>query len=452
MCGLIGVFAKKNGNVTGRVVELYQKQKKRGSSGFGFLAINGDEIIASGRAKDENSIRSQLKRTPASGILFHHRFPTSTENTLGTTHPIFVSNKELEFDYYVSHNGVIRNHHLLKSKHEILGYQYRTLHKNKTVVEYQDGSVEEVSSGVESYNDSECFAIEIARQIDGVTEKSDIIGAAAFWAVKLVKGTNKIIDVMYGTNSGRSLKEFNYRKHYGFSSETGVDVANMYIYHLNLKNGKKTLTTWHTNKYSNLVVPVQAPSQRSIGFHSSYQERGGSEYSIITENKYKSAKYNVIINNKEYLETEARDSGLPMGEFFKIDKNGVSVYVPICFAGKGEDRVLYNGGVMALPTPKSVGSKIPISMSLDSYDEKVIDRLETLCLEYCELESKVGSLEARYHNRKLSTASYEMLDSQYTAAIYEIENNISLLNLPDEVVYDTMESCRQLMDYQESYT
>ena len=173
MCGLVTVLSKKNKPAGQYAFELYQKQATRGKDGYGYLAIQDGHIVNVARAKTETVIRSMLMKEKADFIMFHHRLPTSTDNTIGTTHPMFVSHKELEFDYYFAHNGVITNAIYLKGKHDKLGYKYLTEHKIIEVAEYTHGhDPEYLSTPVTKFNDSETLAIELARYIEG---KSDTI-------------------------------------------------------------------------------------------------------------------------------------------------------------------------------------------------------------------------------------------------------------------------------------
>ena len=87
MCGII--YAK---NLAGKepvnnlIKVLYQNQKDRGRDGFGFVGLDTAKITTY-RATKEKGIMGFLNKNPYSEILFHHRNPTSTENTLKSTHP-----------------------------------------------------------------------------------------------------------------------------------------------------------------------------------------------------------------------------------------------------------------------------------------------------------------------------------------------------------------------------
>lgn len=197
MCGLIGFIPKsrKEKKVGRHVIDQYQRQLERGQKGFGVMSI------------DKNSVEVQRATEPTKAIidcyhsekpimLFHHRHPTSTENTMDQTHPFLVSHDELAYDYYVMHNGVINNDDELFKKHtEELGYTYKTLKTS--------------SYGYHMYskfNDSESLAIEVARYFDGLSNKINAIGTIAFIAVRIDKKTQKPLDIMWSRNGSNPLE------------------------------------------------------------------------------------------------------------------------------------------------------------------------------------------------------------------------------------------------------
>lgn len=201
MCGIVYIRGEKEGIVE-KLIKHYKAQKSRGVEGFGFVCADNNRIVYK-RAQYEHEIKKKLKHAKGSAdILFHHRYPTSTENILEAAHPIKVSNKELEYDYYVVHNGVISNCDTLKDKHEELGYKYNTevekyiQVKNKQSKRYITGS---------EYNDSESLAIELARYNEGLSGEIGARGSIAFIMLQVEKRTQKPIYLHYGRNSGNPL-------------------------------------------------------------------------------------------------------------------------------------------------------------------------------------------------------------------------------------------------------
>jgi predicted glutamine amidotransferase len=230
MCGLIAVMSKKGKRANQYALDLYKKQASRGKAGYGYLAIHDGKLVSIKRAKDEETITKYLKQETAETILFHHRFPTSTDNSIGTTHPIFVSHAELECDYYLAHNGVITNPLSLQIKHNDLGYDYTTEHRVYEVAEFKDKSkTEMLGKPVTKFNDSESLAIEFARYVEGLSSNIATTGGVAFWAVALEKGTNNVIDVYFGKNKGRDLCKINTSKWLVVTSITGKDIDPMVL-------------------------------------------------------------------------------------------------------------------------------------------------------------------------------------------------------------------------------
>ena len=90
MCGII--YAK---NLTGNepvnniIKVLYQNQKDRGQLGFGFVGMSSKSIDTY-RAVNEKEIMRYLNEKGYREILFHHRNPTSTRNTIKSTHPFII--------------------------------------------------------------------------------------------------------------------------------------------------------------------------------------------------------------------------------------------------------------------------------------------------------------------------------------------------------------------------
>lgn len=201
MCGI--VYVKRLDRVTAptQVLKRYSKQAHRGTEGFGYIGRKQDGTVSLlQRTQFEHEIRSKLKASTLTEILFHHRYPTSTPNVPESAHPLFVGHKELQYSYYVTHNGVITNDETLKDMHETLGYTYTT--EVKTQYRTKKGHV--YTSGVE-FNDSEAFAIELARTIEGLQPECMAEGAIAYVAYQVEKVSGKVVAVYFGTNGGNPL-------------------------------------------------------------------------------------------------------------------------------------------------------------------------------------------------------------------------------------------------------
>lgn len=195
MCGIITVV-KKNSETTATadaILGMLTQQLHRGSQGFGYVAFN-EKVENFVRRETRFEIEKPLANNEARSIMFHHRLPTSTPNYADCAHPILVSHKELKYDYYVIHNGVISNHGVLKAEHEALGYVYTTL--VETTTKTQSNVLKR-----EQYNDSEALAIDLARFFEGKTDKIASVGSIAFVALQVNKKNRNVVGVWWGRNS-----------------------------------------------------------------------------------------------------------------------------------------------------------------------------------------------------------------------------------------------------------
>lgn len=268
MCGIAYLrhFSK---NANNGVLELYKNQSHRGSEGFGCLFL--DDKIRLGRSEDEKKMIDIVNNTKSKEILFHHRYPTSTPNFEEATHPIVVSNKELSHDYYVVHNGVITNTGVLYNKHQKLGYIYTTLIEQKYITKmntYTDTM----------YNDSECLAIEIARFIEGKSDKIDASGSIAFIAIQVNKKTKKKVAMYYGRNGGNPLKSYRSSNRFILSSEFqgGVLIPENKLFRIDYATDK---TTEEDVKIGNYTSPTYSYINKTKGLSDYETGKIGGVYS-----------------------------------------------------------------------------------------------------------------------------------------------------------------------------
>ena len=202
MCGLIGainhgpaIHGEYNFGPKRWVMERLQDQLERGTEGFGTVIIKADKTYTIYRACEISLANIDLALSNEDIIFHHHRNPTSSENKISQTHPISIKHGSLKHDYLVMHNGVCRNADELKKFHEDnLGFVYSTDRIRKW---YNREEPE--------YNDSESFAIELARRIEGQTREIQINGTAAFIAIQIDKEKDKVTKIFYG----RKDKELN---------------------------------------------------------------------------------------------------------------------------------------------------------------------------------------------------------------------------------------------------
>ena len=203
MCGIVFCQSKTDRGVSRSVAKRYKQQSHRGKQGFAFLSIVDDYVSTLERRKTEGEILDVLKDVESNCILFHHRFPTSTVNIPSATHPIYVSNDSLEYDYYVVHNGVLQNEDELKKEHEKMGFKYTTVIENMSLYRGTDG-VAHYSEKKETFNDSEALAIDLALYLEGKSEKMKSRGSIAFVCIQTTK-KGKQLNLFFGRNEGNPL-------------------------------------------------------------------------------------------------------------------------------------------------------------------------------------------------------------------------------------------------------
>lgn len=199
MCGLVYVKRKDGRPAYKAVLKRYRGQKTRGQDGFGYVAIKDNKVVGYHRAPTEHEIVKLLEKEDAPEIMFHHRYPTSTPNVEEAAHPILVENQLLTHQYFVLHNGVIKNTKDLREGHYKLGIPYTTeIMKGFTALKTQKLYHTELA-----WNDSESLAIETALAMDGLKKTIDTEGAAAVMGVK-TNGLN-VTDRFFFRNENHPL-------------------------------------------------------------------------------------------------------------------------------------------------------------------------------------------------------------------------------------------------------
>ncbi len=237
MCGII--YAKRNGGkISKGLLKRYYAQRTRGTQGFGFVAIQDGKVMGVDRFEDEKDAEKALRNCKSSAILFHHRMPTSTPNYKDMTHPIVVKNKILDSNYYVVHNGVLKNENELKLKHEVLGFEYTTNMRETVTTETKN---EVITTESESFNDSESLAIEVALFLDGKKQTIDTVGTVSFICIETTK-KGIVKNIHYGHNFGNPLvleseKGMTFVKSLG----SGQPVPENQIATVNFKTDEKTV-------------------------------------------------------------------------------------------------------------------------------------------------------------------------------------------------------------------
>ncbi len=229
MCGLNYFHARGSANVSKAIRKHYETQKKRGQEGFGIVAFDmgTKKVHYHHRCETEkeiyealDGIRDEARKVDGNkttGILFHHRKPTSTPNIKECAHPIVVINDELEYTYFVAHNGIIHNDDDLKELHEKLGYVYQTELTKSELWELPNGQ-SYTTPQASQYNDSEALAIEMARYIDGKSPTMSAKGSIAVIVVQCTKDLH-VKALYYGRNLMNPLFLDKARDYFSLTSE-----------------------------------------------------------------------------------------------------------------------------------------------------------------------------------------------------------------------------------------
>jgi len=141
ICGIIGCAINKHSNeIIKNLYDIFLNQKKRGVKGAGISINNGGSLIRFRslspfrlfNAYNYDSVWSKVGE--GCRVLFHHRYPTSTENEIRFNHPFENEDKTI----HLIHNGILMNDKELykKLKHR---HTFDTQNGNKD--EFTDSEV-----------------------------------------------------------------------------------------------------------------------------------------------------------------------------------------------------------------------------------------------------------------------------------------------------------------------
>src|ERR1035437_1642473 len=261
MCGIIAEFNKEGNNANEFCINQYEEQHSRGSQGFGVVRIDGNKKHEVLRSTEGAKFMYDLHSKKVRSMLVHHRYPTSSPNYLGQTHPISVDHESLEYKYLVVHNGIISNDDDLKAEHEKLGFQYTTDIQIQSKYNYGGTTKWE-----DKFNDSEAIAIELARFIENKSNIVGAMGAAALVALQIDKLTNKVTKVYFCRNASNPLAMTFNKGRLRLSSEgEGDDIKPDTLYSWNFENNKLKKRAMKFKTYT-YVAPKSPYPHSEIGF------------------------------------------------------------------------------------------------------------------------------------------------------------------------------------------
>lgn len=182
MCGIVYARNFSGKNVNNTIVKRFDAQRGRGTTSFGFYDEDNNNLTTAIKEKD---IKRLLTRKEHKGVLFHHRFSTSTEDVRNACHP-FSTKKYFKNQYIGVHNGVIRNPDDLKAEHSQRGISYVSTQPNG------------------QFNDSEALIYDLASYLEGKVDEITAKGSIAFIMTKLNE-YGKAVGIFFGRNSGNPL-------------------------------------------------------------------------------------------------------------------------------------------------------------------------------------------------------------------------------------------------------
>lgn len=287
MCGIIAGFNTKGEAVNEEIVNQYEDQHSRGTEGFGILGWAKTGKISLKRACEPAKFMFDLHAKNFPMMVVHHRHPTSTGNWLNQTHPILVSHESLEHDYYVIHNGVISNKEELHKTHQELGFEYTTLYEE-----------EDYYKKIETkFNDTEAFAVEIVRYIEGFITEINVRGSFAFIAVAVDKEKQKPLNVFFGRNTN-PLKMAKKQNYLFLSSEgKGHDIEKEMLYEFK-PSGEMELSS----RPLHIKAVPQVTQQSTVGYKTEYKTHKKEEQ----EDK-KNSFFSYSNSELEFYEDEANN-------------------------------------------------------------------------------------------------------------------------------------------------
>lgn len=283
MCGIAACFSKDAAfNAIHVVRDRFEKQKSRGTSGFGLALLEGTKLVTH-RETELDQARKMLSAYRSNVAFFHHRLPTSSENRIDQTHPILIQGGKLKRKYLFLHNGVLSNYFELYDKHIAEGYEYST--------EYLESHDKKKNIDYVRWNDSETLGYEVAKFVEGVSESIEAKGSAAFILVELGgKKFGTLRRVHFGRNNLNPLKIEVAASVITLASEgKGADVP----------SGK--LWTFDVHSQKTEEKPMEIPTSYS---YKSYDWKGSGKFGGYTGSLFDSEPIDVRAEVEKLLEDE----------------------------------------------------------------------------------------------------------------------------------------------------
>lgn len=289
MCGIITSISKEPtlDNVS-KVKLQYEEQKNRGQLGYGFVAIDKNGEVIHSRSTDERNILAELDKLPETNlVMFHHRIPTCNLNAVKANHPIFISNKKnLDYKYFIVHNGSISNTDSLRTEHEEEGFKYGT------DVSWHGTYNKELSFN--DHTDTESLGIEMAKFVEDRSSRIKARGGAAIFMLQIDR-KNKPINFYYFRETNPIKAYWNKDTFFLASEAPGVVIPERKIFKLNLETYELTQRDARLSSYTEIGTKddlVISP-----------WERVGTKHSTKVEDVKKNTHVTIVKTNEpeEYM-------------------------------------------------------------------------------------------------------------------------------------------------------
>ncbi|HET7630655.1 MAG TPA: hypothetical protein VFK03_04765, partial [Candidatus Saccharimonadales bacterium] len=246
----------KGKNVTKLVAQQYDNQKLRGQEGFGLYDPTRNHLV---RNTKEKRILNWLGKHKSSSILFHHRFPTSTDNVKNACHP-FSTKDFFKTNYVLVHNGHISNSYSLKREHEKLGIKYHSVQSNGR------------------FNDSEALLWDVALYLEGQQSELKAEGNIAFICLAQPKDGRKTRKLYFGRNTNPLNLHFSKQTLMLSSEGPGEATEAHQLYEYNYRTKKLT--------HQPLDIPIYRPVTSTTTYGSDYSTYPWDNYGNYSASRW----------------------------------------------------------------------------------------------------------------------------------------------------------------------
>ncbi len=265
MCGIIFVHGKTSEQAKALARHQFKSQITRGQQGFGIVEVRRNVTRPRiRRALYTKPALEELDKVRSEGVMFHHRIPTSTTNTIQATHPFRVTQAGRKI--FLIHNGVITNEDDILKKLNITPEKLRS-YSEKTDAK---GKV------TYTYNDSEALACDFLDAL--ITGRKELYAEGSAAIIAYEPALN---GVWLYRNDGNPLKVSQGGGVFMAASETpaceNIKPGNLYFYSL-AKRKMEFIRKLHSEAWSGKwygSTTADKSLEQDYGYGSGYSQHGG---------------------------------------------------------------------------------------------------------------------------------------------------------------------------------